>query len=242
MTISWDETLKTYVRNLISPDGRNTFESTPALIQVILDKANIRDEDTVIDVGCGWGNITRQCAELTKGDVIGIEPNFDNLQEAQKKSDSSNIRYVQGAFEQLNCAQTADVIISSLAFHQVPYQRKIESLRNIAKVLKNSGRFILCDTMIMFDPKSEQGLFDKVYRYLLEKTTPPDIYRKQIAPYIQNDHIYTWEDMKQYTPENNWFYSLNELTVWAAENGMTILEKEEFCPFFGIVTISPIHK
>lgn len=240
MTPLWDKTLKKYIRNLISPDGRNTFESTPALTQKILEKANIRDGDTVIDIGCGWGNITRQCAALTKGLVIGIEPNSDNIQEALKKSESNNIQYVQGAFELLNCEQEADVVISSLAFHQVPYRRKGESLKNIGGILKKTGRFILCDTLILFNPNSNKELFDKVYRYLLAKTTPPDIYRKQIAPYLQNDHIYTWEDMKQYTPENNWFYSLDELTVWAAENGMIILEIEELCPFFGVVTISPI--
>lgn len=240
MTPLWDKTLEKYIRNLISPDGRNTFESTSALAQNILEKANIRDGDTVIDIGCGWGNITKQCAALTKGLVIGIEPNSDNIREALKKSESSNIQYVQGAFEQLNCEQEAEVVISSLAFHQVPYRSKGDALKNIGVILKKTGRFILCDTLILFDPNSNQELFDKVYRYLLAKTTPPDIYEKQIAPYLQNDHIYTWEDMKQYTPENNWFYSLDELTVWTAENGMAILEKEELCPFFGVITIS--HK
>ena len=170
MTPLWDKTLEKYIRNLISPDGRNTFESTSALVQIILEKANIRDGDTVIDIGCGWGNTTKQCAALTKGLVIGIEPNSDNIREAQKKSESSNIQYVQGAFEQLNCEQEADVVISSLAFHQVPYRSKGEALKNIGRILKKAGRFILCDTMILFDPNSNQELFDKVYRYLLAKS------------------------------------------------------------------------
>ena len=94
MTPLWDKTLEKYIRNLISPDGRNTFESTSALVQIILEKANIRDGDTVIDIGCGWGNTTKQCAALTKGLVIGIEPNSDNIREAQKKSSRSEERRV----------------------------------------------------------------------------------------------------------------------------------------------------
>lgn len=54
----WDKTSEKHIRNLICPDGRNAFESTSALAQNILEKANIRDGDTVIDIGCGRGNIT----------------------------------------------------------------------------------------------------------------------------------------------------------------------------------------
>ena len=148
-----------------------------------------------------------------------------------------NIKYIEGAFEKLNYTGEADVVISSLAFHQVSQQYRATAIKNIESLLKKTGKFVLCDTIIMFDPKANPELFDKVYRYLLEKTVPQDIFTTQIAPYLQNDHIYTWEEMKEYTPEDSWFYSENDLRKWASESNMQILEAKEFCPFFGIVVI-----
>ena len=40
MRSTWDNILKKYIHNLVSPDGRNTFESTPELVKAILQKAN----------------------------------------------------------------------------------------------------------------------------------------------------------------------------------------------------------
>ena len=66
MKSTWDNILEMYIHNLISPDGRNTFESTPELVKVILQKAKITSNDTVIDIGCGWGNLTREIAIYSK--------------------------------------------------------------------------------------------------------------------------------------------------------------------------------
>lgn len=91
--------------------------------------------------------------------------------------------------------------------------------------------------MIMFDAKHNPDFFDMVYRYLLEKTTPPDIYKDYIAPHLQKNYIYTWDDMKKYTPKDNWFYSLAELKEWLAECSLMVVDQLELCPFFGIITI-----
>lgn len=237
MELIWDRVLNEYVHSLISPDGRSTFESTPNLVRAVLDNAKIKKNDVVVDVGCGWGNITIPCSKQTRQAVIGIEPDLDNINEARKRSTGYNIKYIEGAFEKLNYTGEADVVISSLAFHQVSQQYRATAIKNIESLLKKTGKFVLCDTIIMFDPKANPELFDKVYRYLLEKTVPQDIFTTQIAPYLQNDHIYTWEEMKEYTPEDSWFYSENDLRKWASESNMQILEAKEFCPFFGIVVI-----
>ena len=236
MNSTWDNILKKYVHNLVSPDGRNTFESTPELVKVILQKAKITSSDTVIDIGCGWGNLTREIA-CYSAYTIGIETNLNNLNTAKSFRTAEPIEYLQGAFESLNCSRKIDVAVSSLVFHQVKYSLKTIALKNVKNALNKNGRFVLCDTMILFDAKDEPEFFDMVYRYLLEKTTPTDIYKKHIAPYLQKNHTYTWDDMKKYTPKDNWFYSLAELKEWLAECSLVIVDKFELCPFFGIITI-----
>lgn len=234
MMSEWDRILERHIYNLISPDGRNTFESTSFLVEKILQRANIGQDDIIVDVGCGWGNLTRACSLQTQQTVIGIDPSIKNMKEAERKSVSYNVKFIQGSFEQMNYNKKTDIIVSSLTFHQV--KDKKCALKNVKDILRKKGKFILCDTLIMFDAENDSTQFDCVYRYLLEKTTPPDIYRKYISPNLQDGYIYSWEDMKRYTPKEFWFYSLKDLQGWSALSGLSIIQVEPICPFFGIIT------
>lgn len=239
MEQSWDAVFKQYVNHLISPDGRDTFESTPQLIQKILSAANIQSTDTVVDVGCGWGNLTIPAVAYSSH-VIGIEPNPENRKEAQVRSKGKSIQYLHGSFEKPNYYGKADKIISSLVFHQVGYDEKPRALRQTSGMLKADGCFVLCDTMMMFDAENDAARFNEVYRYLLPKTTPKEVYRKYIEPNMEAGYVYTWEDMKKYTPKDNWFYGINDLKSWLSACELKILDKIEICPFFGIIII--IHQ
>jgi len=89
--------------------------------------------------------------------------------------------------------------------------------------------------MIMFNPKKNQKLFDKVYRYLLKETTPNEIYIQYIEPYLHDNVIYSIEDMKENTPEDTMFYLLDELDSWAKKANLKLIKTIEICPFFGVV-------
>lgn len=240
MENEWDTILEQYICNVISPDGRDTFESTQKLNDEIMNVANISADNVVLDMGCGWGNVTRVCATKTSHTVIGIEPNFQNIEEAKQRSKEYNINYIQGSFEKPGFDKKADIIISSLAFHQVNYEYKSHALKSIGDMLNTSGRFILCDVMLFFNAQQDVLKFNHVYRYLLKKTTPKSVYTKYIAPYIDETHIYTWEDMKAYTPQDFWFYSLDDIRNWLQENNLIITKQQSLCPFFGILTIEHI--
>ncbi len=105
-------------------------------------------------------------------------------------------------------------------------------------MLKKDGSFILCDTLILFDPYENQELFNKTYRYLLEKTTPKKIYEKYIKKHFEDrTYIYSWDDMKKYTPKESQFYCIKELLNLLQELEMKITNIDEICPFFGIINI-----
>jgi len=235
----WDMILKDYIHRLISPDKRDTFESTTMLSSKIIDIANINKSSTVIDMGAGWGDLTLEIARLACK-VIAIEPSGKNIKMAKQRAIENkicNIEFVKGRFEEPNCCVKADIAISSLVFHQVPFKKRESAIASIASLLKDGGTFVLCDTLMLFDPFSEPKKFNQVYRYILPRTLPKNIYEKQVKPYLENDkeHIYTWDDMKKYTPKNNWFYTQNELKDIFDTAGLKIIDKEILTPFFGIV-------
>lgn len=242
MENKWDAILAQYIGHVVSPDGRDTFESTPKLIDELVQAAEIARNSLVLDLGCGWGNVTRACAAKTSRTVFGIDPNFQNLQEAKRRSRGENIQYLQGSFENPVFAQKADLIISSLAFHEVNQDYKSHALKNIRDRLSASGKFILCDVMLFFNAQQDAVKFNRVYRYILQKTTPKDVYTNCIAPYLDETQIYTWADMKAYTPKDFWLYSLDDMNHWLRENDLAITKRQTFCPFFGILTIEPVSK
>lgn len=50
-------------------------------------------------------------------------------------------------------------------------------------------------------------------------------------------YIYTWDDMKKYTPKKNRFYSENDLEKIIGNLDMHITKKKAYTPFFGIAVI-----
>lgn len=230
----WTGVLNKYIRKLISPDGRQTYESKSELVHLMIESARLKKTDTVVDIGCGWGNFPNACRGFSDK-VIGIEPNADNLKEAMNRSRGKGIEYIQGSFENLNYNGKADKIISMLAFHQVPWNDKAKALKNVSESLAWDGCFLLCDTVILFNPDENPELFDKVYRYLLRETVPDEIYKKHIEPYLVDGEVYTLNDMREGSPKDNWFYSMKDLDEWAEFAGLESEKKVELCPFFGVI-------
>jgi len=182
MNNEWNFVFEKYAKRIQSPGGRDTFESSTELVDRIIVNAEINISDTIIDLGCGWGNVSIKLSGLAKK-IVGIEPNGKNLKEAEKRIKGKgieNIELVKGSFEKPKYKGCADKIISSLAFHQMEQKGEKKALSNIKKLLKREGVFVLCDTIILFDPVKEEKYFNEIYRYLIEKTTPTKIYEKYI--------------------------------------------------------------
>lgn len=125
MNTDWTQVLDKYIHKLVSPDGRQTYESKPELVNLIMELAQLQKTDTVIDIGCGWGNFLKACAEAA-GEVIGIEP------------------------------------------------------------------------------------------------------------YLTDNEIYTVNDMKENSPQDNWLYSIKDAKTWAGKAGLKLEKTVELCLFFGV--------
>jgi len=241
MNKEWNAVFDFYVNKIISPDGRDTFESNTELVRHIIDMAKLDRCHTVIEIGSGWGNVTMPLS-MTAKKVIGIELDKKNIKEAQKRTEAAKIKhiaYIHGSFEKPKCYEKADRIVSSLVLHQVNPDKREQALLNVKNLLAKNGLFILCDTFMFFNPENDTELFNKVYRYLLPKTTPAKIYETYIKQHIEDDldYVYTWEDMKKYTPKENRYYSKAELEIILKKLDMKIIEETVFSPFFGIVVI-----
>jgi arsenite methyltransferase len=117
--------------------------------------AQIKEGDTVIDLGSGAGNDVFVARAITgdKGKVIGIDFTDDMITKARLNNDKlgfNNVEFRFGDIENLPVTNNhADVIISNCVLNLVPDKKKAFS--EIHRVLKPGGHFSVSDIVISGD-------------------------------------------------------------------------------------------
>lgn len=106
--------------------------------------------DTVLDIGCGTGDLAFRLAQRigATGKVVGIDPSVEMIQRAQNKARRRHltIDFQVAAAEALPLpAHSFDYVVSTLVFHHLPGELKSQALDGIARVLKPGGQLIIVD-------------------------------------------------------------------------------------------------
>lgn len=116
----------------------------------IMNLAGIKTGDTVLDVGCGPGALSRHAKKQAgqSGKVHGIDAAPEMIEFARQKAAVKGIEveYHLGVAEALPFADaTFDVIISRLVIHHLPGDLKEKAFAEMHRVLKPGGVCLLVD-------------------------------------------------------------------------------------------------
>lgn len=130
----------------------------PRLLRHMLDALALRGDERVLDIGCGRGCLLLEAAaRLPHGRATGIDlwnlrdqsgnARAATLQNAAAAGLADRIDVDDGDMRRLPYGDARfDVIVSSLAIHNVPtVQERDAAVREIARVLKPGGRVALLD-------------------------------------------------------------------------------------------------
>ena len=116
-----------------------------------VDNALIKPGDSVLDVGCGTGEVTLLAKTRAKdGKVYGIDPAPEMIDVARKKAARKklDIDFRVGVIESLPFPDSSlDVVTSSLMMHHLPEDLKVRGLAETYRVLKPGGRLLIADFM-----------------------------------------------------------------------------------------------
>jgi ubiquinone/menaquinone biosynthesis C-methylase UbiE len=121
-----------------------------ALRRRTVDLAQLQAGETVLDVGCGTGDLTLAAQRRVgpTGEVCGVDPGSEMVEVARQKALHANrpIAFQVGVIEDLPFPDnTFDVVLSSLMMHHLPDDLKPTGLAEIRRVLKPAGRLLIVD-------------------------------------------------------------------------------------------------
>jgi ubiquinone/menaquinone biosynthesis C-methylase UbiE len=136
-----------------------TLGQARRLRKTTVDQALIKPGDSVLDVGCGTGEVTLLAkTRAANGKVYGIDPAPEMIAVARSKAARKKLEidFRVGVIEALPFPDSSiDVVTSSLMMHHLPEDLKVRGLAEIYRVLRSpdpvsgkpGGRLLIADFM-----------------------------------------------------------------------------------------------
>lgn len=172
--------------------------------RAVLERAKLsyNHNESLLDIGCGTGMLVIMAKQQHSGSrIVGIDPDERILTIARKKAKKQGVQaeFTNAGADRLPFADNSfDVVISSLVFHHLPTDIKKAALKEIYRVLKPAGRFLLADY------GKAEGLFLRTFDifaklvHLPEANTMQDNIQGKIPEFLREAGFSSKEIMPRY--------------------------------------------
>ena len=121
----------------------------PAALRTLLEQADLRAEQHVLEIGCGTGNLTLMLKQRhPRTHVVALDPDAHALDIARRKAERTHceVRWVQGFGDAIPSADAAfDCVLSSFMLHHLTHDEKRATLIDVLRVLKPGGSMHIVD-------------------------------------------------------------------------------------------------
>ena len=104
----------------------------------LIAELNLKDNERILDLGCGDGAITAQLAELvTNGLVVGIDASQGMIEVARKAYKARNLRFDLMDINEIDFEDEFDVVFSNAVLHWVEDHERL--IANVYRSLRIGG-------------------------------------------------------------------------------------------------------
>ena len=106
----------------------------------VLERLQLRGDETVVDAGCGSGRVTEKLLELLPhGRVIAVDGSEAMIAQAQERL-GDRVEYLVADLVELELPEPADMVFSTATFHWIGDHDRL--FRRIRRVLRPGGRLV----------------------------------------------------------------------------------------------------
>ncbi|GIO21906.1 class I SAM-dependent methyltransferase [Oceanobacillus sp. J11TS1] len=135
----------------------SSTHSNPAALQKILDWLKPSDQQIILDVATGGGQVAKTLAPLAK-QVIATDLTPSMLSNVRNSIDETdNILFVVADAEELPFLdESIDIVTCRIAAHHFPHPEKF--IQEAYRVLKTGGKCLFIDNIVSENPDEDQFL------------------------------------------------------------------------------------
>jgi trans-aconitate 2-methyltransferase len=109
--------------------------------QALLERLDLRGDETVLDAGCGSGRVTSMLLErLPRGHVVAVDQAPSMVEHARAALPADRATVFQADLTELELEQPVDAVFSNAVFHWVPDHDRL--FARLLAALRPGGRLI----------------------------------------------------------------------------------------------------
>ncbi len=106
----------------------------------VLERLELRGDETVVDAGCGSGRVTERLLErLPEGRVIAVDGSAAMIEQAGQRL-GDRVDYLVSDLVELELPRPVDIVFSTATFHWIPDHDRL--FRQVRRVLRPGGRLV----------------------------------------------------------------------------------------------------
>ncbi len=178
----WDKEAEGYSERRTKKSWMKEIDET------VLNLLEVGPDSLVLDVGVGPGIFATHLAKMKLSEVVGLDISKKFLNIAKNKikttSFSNRVLLVVASADSLPLRKSIfDAATSMVTIHHLPPSRVQESFREIQRVLKEEGKFVLVESWA-YEPRNEFQRIVLELRRMLEKTETEE-YHLEYWSYIK---------------------------------------------------------
>ncbi len=118
------------------------------LLDLVVNLSGVKDNDTVLDIGCGTGLLSLKFLDKARCQVFGIDSSENMLAIFNKKIEKLSLgKRVTTRLEDASSLKfqhdTFDIVASTVTLHHL--KNKYPSVKKIHEIVKPGGRFVIGD-------------------------------------------------------------------------------------------------
>lgn len=205
------KTKESYYKQLAEPEGdvaiyiKEVRRFVPRYEEELIPKTlealeSVASDGISVDLGCGPGDFSAQIyKKLNPKKMYWVDESPEMVKSAKVIAENEKIipEIMNTSIENFNPNEKFDAMHSSLAFHNIPQEKKKLGIKKVFSLLKSGGVFIWTDLIHFKNQEQQKAAVDYRKNYALEREADPQFVEDSFKKEAESDFPLTIEETEE---------------------------------------------